>query len=310
MVALVDRLTVDQQFDFVIADQLNMAQYAERVRGVLKILDAHNALWLLYQRLAEKMGFGLEKILYERDWRLLRKYEGRIGREFDAVIAVSDEDRAALEEVAGKLPGLIVVPISVDTDEVLPITRNLDAEHILHIGTMFWAPNVDGILWFAREIYPLIQSQRPQVEFDVVGARPPEEVQALGDEDKHIHVTGYVQDPDPFYRRAGVMVVPLRAGGGMRVKILNALAQGLPIVTTTLGCEGIAVQNGQHLLIADRPEDFADAILRLLNNPTFAAQLGQRGRRLIETTYDYRLACRPLDQIFEDTRTNQNRTVG
>jgi polysaccharide biosynthesis protein PslH len=299
MFLLVDRLAAEHSFDFVLADQLNMAQYAERVQNACKIFDAHNALWLLYKRLGEKMGFGLEKMLYERDWRLLRGYEGRIGREFDAVVTVSDEDCRALEEVSGKLPGRLIVPISVDTDDVLPVERNSDAGHILHIGTMFWAPNVDGILWFAREIYPLVAAQRPQVAFDVVGARPPEQVKALGEQDGSIHITGYVQDPSEYYRRAGVMVVPLRAGGGMRVKILNALAQGMPVVTTTLGCEGIAVQNGRHVLIADRPADFADAVMRLLNDPAYAAQLGRNGRQLIETTYDYRLACRPLDGILE-----------
>jgi polysaccharide biosynthesis protein PslH len=309
MFSLVECLAASNEFDFVLADQLNMAQYAENVQGARKIFDAHNALWLLYKRLVKKMGFGLEKILYERDWRLLTHYEGRIGREFNAVVAVSEEDRSALEEVAGKLPGMVVVPISVDSDEVVPVERDPAGRHILHIGTMFWAPNVDGILWFAREIYPLVRAQLPQVEFDVVGARPPEDVQALGDNEPSIHVTGYVQDPSEYYRAAGVMVVPLRAGGGMRVKILNALAQGMPIVTTTLGCEGIAVQNGKHLLIADRPADFADAIMRLLNDPDFAAQLGRNGRKLIETTYDYRTACRPLDRIFEDPAFIGNRAA-
>ncbi len=301
MVQLVQRLARQTQFDVVDADQLNMAQYAELVPNARKVFDAHNALWLLYKRLAEKLGLGLEKILYERDWRLLRDYEGRIAREFSAVVAVSEEDREALEEVAGTLPGLAVVPISVDTDDVVPVKREPAANHLLHIGTMFWAPNVDGILWFGREIYPLIKQQRPQVSFDVVGARPPAEVKALAEQDASIQVTGYVSDPAEYYRQAALMVVPLRAGGGMRVKILNALAQGMPIVSTTLGCEGIAVEHGRHLLIADGPQEFAAAVIKLLDDQVFATELGKNGRKLIEATYDYRTACRSLDRVFESS---------
>jgi len=294
----IERLTRETKFDFVHADQLNMAQYAEQVPGVRKVLDAHNALWLLYRRLVEKLGMGAEKLIYSRDWRLLKRYEGRICQEFDALLAVSDEDRGALEEAAGPLKNLVVTPITVDCDEVEVVQRHADADHILHIGTMFWAPNVDGILWFAREIYPLIQANRPDVMFDVVGARPPAEVQALSQEDASIHVTGYVTDPAEYLRMAGVMIVPLRAGGGMRVKILNAMAQGLPIVTTTLGCEGISVEPGRDVLIADTPADFAQAVLSLLSQPELAQKLGENGRKLIETTYDYRSACRPMDQIY------------
>ena len=300
MFALIERLSNETRFDFVHADQLNMAQYAERVSGVRRVLDAHNALWLLYKRLVEKLGLGAEKLIYSRDWRLLKRYEGRICREFDALLAVSEEDQAALEEAAGPLEHVVVTPITVDCDEVEVVRRDEDAGHILHIGTMFWAPNVDGILWFAREIYPLIQTNRPGVEFDVVGSRPPAEVQGLSSSDTSIHVTGYVIDPGEYLRKAAVMIVPLRAGGGMRVKILNAMAQGLPIVTTTLGCEGIAVEHGRDVLIADTPVEFAGAVLTLLNDPGMAQKLGENGRKLIEATYDYRSACRPMDEIFAE----------
>ena len=116
-------------------------------------------------------------------------------------------------------------------------------------------------------------------------------------------MTGYVPDATPYLEQAGVMVVPVRAGGGMRVKILNALAQGLPMVSTTIGCEGIAVQDGRHLLIADTPEEFAQATLRLLNDKSLADELGRNGRRLVQSIYDYRAACRPLDLVYYGTRS-------
>ncbi|NJN98103.1 MAG: glycosyl transferase family 1, partial [Anaerolineales bacterium] len=200
---LIDRLAAAEQFDVAHADQLNMCQYAARVPGALKLFDAHNALWVLYQRLAATMSPGPKKWLLERDWHLLKEYEGRICREFDAVTAVIDEDKTALEEAMRVEPLKVersngssaprpieVIPITVDTDEVSPIKRQSGADHLVYVGTMYWPPNVDGVLWFAGEVWPLIRAKRPAAQFDVVGARPPQSVVALGHEESGIKVAG------------------------------------------------------------------------------------------------------------------------
>lgn len=304
---LVARLAARTRFDVAHADQLNMAQYAARVAGARRVLDAHNALWLLYKRLAETMGAGPHRLLLDRDWKLLKRYEGRVCRQFDGVLAVSREDKAALLEAVAEANGqakdeddakMVVIPIAVDADEVQPVQRRPDADHILHIGTMYWPPNIDGVKWFIAEVLPHIRRQRSDVIFDVVGARPPQELMEMSKADPRLNVTGYVDDPQPYLQSAGVMVVPLRAGGGMRVKILNAMAQALPIVTTTLGCEGIAVEHGKHVLIADSPIAFAEATLRVLEDRACADALGRNGRALVESTYDYRAACRPLELLY------------
>jgi glycosyltransferase involved in cell wall biosynthesis len=298
MRALVDFLSAGQSFDVAHADQLNMGQYAGRVSGAFKILDAHNALWLLYKRLWETTSPGPRKLLLGRDWRLLKTYEGRLVRQFDAVLAVSHEDGAALQEAAGRPVDVTVIPIAIDTDEVTFVEREAEPGHILHIGTMYWPPNIDAVNWFVREVYPLIRRGRPDVQFDVVGSRPPAELLALNGAGLGINVTGYVQDPTPYQQRAAVMAVPLLAGGGMRVKILNALAEGVPIVSTTLGYEGIEVTPGRDILVGDTPETFAAEVLRVLNDPDLGRQLAANGRRLAEEKYDYRHACRPLDDVY------------
>jgi glycosyltransferase involved in cell wall biosynthesis len=296
---LVDRLSVENRFDIAHADQLNMAQYARRVKGARKILDAHNALWLLYQRLCQTMPPGAQKTLLDRDWRLIKHYEGRVCREFDGVLAVSSEDRVALEEAAGGQLNVQVVPIAIDTDEIQPAERQASADHILHMGTMFWPPNVDGVLWFLREVLPLLRATRPGVVFDIVGANPPAEIRAYGESDPGICVAGYVENPLPYLRQAGAVVVPLRAGGGMRVKILNALAQALPVVSTTLGSEGIAVESGKHLLIADTPQEFASAVLRFLEDRRLADELGRNGRAQMVAHYDYRATGLLIDEVYQ-----------
>lgn len=211
---LVDRLSTEQQFDVAHADQLNMCQYATRVQRAFKVLDAHNALWLLYKRLWETMSPGPRRWLLGRDWQLLKAYEGQMVREFDAVLAVSDEDKAALQDAAGANREITVIPIAIDTDGVKVVSPPASDPHVLHLGTMYWPPNIDGVLWFLSEIWPLIHKDRPDIVFDVIGLRPPPEIVAYGDNDTSVNVTGYVADVNPYVTNAGVFVVPLQAGGG------------------------------------------------------------------------------------------------
>ena len=302
---LVDRVASATGFDVVHADQLNMAQYAARVSGVPKILDAHNALWLLYRQLWQLMPPGPTKWVLGRDWQLLKTYEGAVCRRFDATLAVSESDKRWLEEAGGPSSRVTVVPIAVDPDELAPVHRRHGAGHILHLGTMYWPPNVDGVRWFVREVLPRIRTQRPDAVFDVVGAHPPRRVLAAG-KGTAVNVTGYVADPTPYLEAASLAVVPLRAGSGMRVKILTALAQGLPVVSTSIGCDGIAVEDGRHLLIADTAEAFAAATLRLLADRRLADELGRNGRRLVETVYDYRSVCQEIDRVYESVRDTRS----
>jgi polysaccharide biosynthesis protein PslH len=298
MEQLIDQLCAETDYDVVHADQLNMAQYAARVTGARQVLDAHNALWLLYKRLWMTMGPGPKKWLLKRDWRLLKKYEGQVCKDFHAVLAVSEEDRKALEEAAGQSLNITVIPIAIDTDEITPVDFKPQGNRIIHIGTMFWPPNIDGIIWFLQDVLPKIRESRPDTVFDIVGANPPQEIISIGEKDPGVNVTGYVDDPLPYLEGASVMVVPLRAGGGMRVKILNALGQGLPIVSTSLGCEGIAVTSGVHLLVADSPDDFAHSVVCLMEDDQLARKLGQNGRQLIEESYDYRAACQLIEGAY------------
>jgi len=295
---LVDELSANNHFDVVHADQLNMAQYALRVPGARRILDAHNALWLATQRLCHSLPAGPAKLLAAREWRQLHRYEGSIAAVFDTVLAVCETDKQALLQAAGRALRIHLVPIAIDTDEVRLLVRHPDADRILHLATLLWPPNVDGLLWFLRDVLPRVQARRPQVGVDVVGLGPPSAVRAAARADTHVQVTGYVADLKPFVDRAAVMVVPLRAGAGMRVRILNGLAQGLPIVTTSIGCEGIAAVHERHLLIADTPEAFAESVVRLLTDQVLARGLALNGRQLVEEEYDCRSVFRQLDEVY------------
>lgn len=295
-------------FDLVHADQLNMAQFAEPLR-LPRLLDQHNAVWTIFKRLAQQER-GLRRLLLNREWRLLKRYEGQVCRAFEAVTTVSAEDRNALNEAIGSPRDMPIIPIAVDADQEQPIPRARAARGILSLATMMWPPNVDGVLWFAHEIYPLVRQQNPHTRFYVVGQRPVAAVRALPDNDPSIEVTGYVPNPAPYIANSVCLIVPLRSGGGMRVKILEALARGIPVVSTTIGYEGIDLIPDEHLLVADTPQEFAGAILRLLNDPTLGARIAAAGRQRLIDRYDWRAVCPAMDAAYDlALRCTQSRTI-
>jgi polysaccharide biosynthesis protein PslH len=163
---------------------------------------------------------------------------------------------------------------------------------------MFWPPNVEGVLWFAREVLPLVRREAPDTRFVVVGKNPPSSVRDLASGIEGVEVTGYVPDPRPYLAQTAAFVVPLHAAGGMRVKIVDAWCWGVPIVSTTIGAEGILVQDGRNVLLADSPQDFAHAVARLLAEPGLGARLSENGRQWVEQHYDWRNRYREWDSLY------------
>ena len=286
-----------EPFDLVHADQLNMAQFAEPL-ALPRLLDQHNAVWTVFKRLALSERSPV-RLLWEREWRLLKRYEGQICQDFEAVTTVSEEDRQALIEAIGAPREMTIIPIAVDAEAEQPIPRAPNSRGIISLATMMWPPNIDGVTWFAHEIYPLIKQQIDGTRFFVVGQRPVAEVRALPEEDSTIEVTGYVPNPTPYIANSACLIVPLRSGGGMRVKILEALARGIPIVSTTIGYEGINLTPGKHLLVADTPTAFAEAVVRLIQDPALGMKIAEAGRQRLLELYDWRAVCPAMDAVYE-----------
>ena len=272
MQALVRELATSGSFDVVHADQLSMSAYglqAAREGRLPALLDEHNAIYLLTQRMMADENNWVRRAVITREARAFARYETRTCQAYDAVLTVTPEDLQHLlalypaEQRAALRDKFTVVPISVDPDEVPVVPhRPHAAPTILHVGTMFWPPNIAGVLWFAREVLPLIHQRLPDARFVVVGKAPPPEVQALA-ADPRITVTGYVAELEPYLAEADAFVVPLHAGGGMRVKILDAWLWGLPIVSTPIGAEGIELRDGENIMLAEGAPAFTDAVTRI-----------------------------------------------
>lgn len=309
-------LLQNEQFDAVHADQLPMAQFAlavleGRTAGAgqrpLLVFDAHNAVWTIMDRMCLNSSF-LFKGPIALEARRVKRYEGALVRRFDRTLAVTEPDRKALLEAAAldsrsslASEKITVIPIAVDTDQLSPIVRSPCSVNLLTLGTLHYPPNADGIRWFARDIFPLIRQAKPEAALTIIGKNPPADFHQLAARSGGaVRVTGYVPDLVPYMEQCTLMVIPVRAGGGMRVRILEAFARAIPVVTTTVGLEGIDAVPGRDVLVEDAPAGFAKAVLRLLDDPGLQAQLAANGRKLAASVYDWKVVLKKLDSVYRN----------
>ncbi len=307
MIEKVRELAASEAFDAIHADQLWMAPYALAAWEAAVpprprlVLDQHNAVYLIPQRLAESGRGAPAGRLLRREARLMRDYELDMLRRFDDVVWVTAEDRAAvgLPERAGS-PRQRVIPICVDPENSPPIRRASRPHRVTFLGGLHWPPNAAGIVWFAREVWPSVRAAAPELTLTVIGKSPPGELlSAAAKPGSGIEVTGYVDDPRPYLAETAAFVVPLHAGGGMRVKIVEAWLWGLPIVSTTIGAEGICAQDSRDLLLVDTAETFAAAVLRVHNEKGLAEALVESGRRQVEGHYDWAVEYVAWDAVYD-----------
>lgn len=291
-------LLAAQPFDAVHADQLWMAQYALQAKefspDVRLILDQHNAVYLIPGRMADGEVNPLKKMILARESKVMARYEAETCPKFDRVVWVTREDYDAVSAITrGPMPPPVVIPICGDPTREPPVERKAGVKRVTFLGGLHWPPNAQGIVWFAKNVFPKIRARVPDAVLTVIGKNPPAELTGDG-----VQVTGYVEDLSPLLAETQAFVVPLHAGGGMRVKIIDAWRWGLPIVSTTIGAEGIAVQNGVDILIADTAADFADAVIRVLQSPELQQALAENGRRTVVQKYNWRTIYTQWDEVY------------
>lgn len=248
-------------------------------RGALDLIDALS----LNMRERAFASPALLRLLLRLEGRLLYDYERELLTLFPKAFVVSKRDWIHL----GRHPKLRIVPNGVDLQHLDYAWRPAPSETVVFLGRMDYPPNVDAVLFFAREVLPKIRSRRPAVRFSIVGANPHPRVKALAQE-KGIEVTGFVSDIRPYLARAAVFVAPLRWASGMQNKVLEAMAVGVPVVATSKVLAGFEeMESGKHLIVADTPEGIAEAVLSLLDDPQSALHLSQAARDLMEVHYNW-----------------------
>jgi sugar transferase (PEP-CTERM/EpsH1 system associated) len=292
-------LLQEEAYDVILCDFLFAAGAIPWDWPCPKVLFAHNVEAVIWQRHYEVARNPLWKALSRREWKTMKAAERRYLQKADHVLVVSENDRAAFAKFVDPQK-LTVTPTGADTEFFQPSGEKEIPNSLVFTGSMDWLPNEDGIFYFANEIFPLILAKAPDATLCVVGRKPSRRLQDLASRVPNIQLTDWVEDVRPYLARRAVFIVPLRIGGGTRLKIFEAMSMAKAVVSTSIGAEGLPVKNGEHLLLADQPAKFAENTLRLLGNAAQRAQIGQAARRLVEQNYGWATASAGFAHVLEE----------
>ena len=288
VMAELERLLARQSFDVIQIESMHLIAYARRIRGLAPrtrlILDWHNIESEILRRYAENDSNPLRRGYALRTAALSRGVEDELLRLCHAHTVCSEREREVLRKRVAEAR-IEVVGNGVDCEYFAASDGGGERGDVLYMGRMDYHANIDAALYFAQKIWPLVRARRPELRLVIVGAQPPKAIQDL--RSHNVVVTGTVEDVRPYYASALVSVVPLRVGGGTRLKVLEAMAAGTPVVSTTLGAEGLAVTAGKEILIADAPESMAEAIAGLKAGAPEWQRLAANGRLLVQQQYDW-----------------------
>lgn len=285
--------------DMIICDSIYRALNIPLEFKGKKILFEHNIESMIIKRYSDAEKNIFKRIFAYIEYLKLKAFQKRVWKKFDACIVCSEIDKKILKDESGH-ENVFVINNGVDISYFTPNSLLTTPDSIVYTGQIGWHPNEDAVMHFARDIYPLIKERNPDVKFWVVGERPSRRIKSLAERDNSIIVTGFVDDVRSFMEKASVFVVPLRIGGGTRLKILEALSMQKAVVSTSVGCEGLDLKDNEHILIKNDPAEFACAVSELLKNESLRASLGSNGRKLVEERYDWGMVFKDLNKIIKD----------
>ncbi|CAN5130395.1 glycosyltransferase family 4 protein [soil metagenome] len=288
-----------EKFDIVQIEGLYMMPYFEIIRQYSKakiILRAHNVESKLWGRRTEQEKSGLKKKWFQHLTKNMLSYERNAFSIADGILPITPEDAKTIAELLnGKTPPIAVLPFAMQLPEIIS-EEKAKPFTVFHIGSMDWEPNSEGVNWLTKEIWPLVLSKIPHAELHLAGrCLEKDDLRFYG---KNIFVHGEVENAFDFMNEYFIMTVPLLTGGGMRVKLVEGMALGKAIVTTSIGAEGTNTTNEQQLMIQNSPEDFATAICQLLNNEVFSNALGKRAKDFAKTNFDSAVASKKMTDFY------------
>ncbi len=293
--ALLGQLIRTERFDAIVCDFLAAAPNLPSLKDA--VLFQHNVETTIWERHARNAPSALHRLLYRRQARRMFLYEQQACREARQVIAVSQADSERMRTLFG-IHHVADVPTGVDVNYFEPPAQPNSTTDLVFLGSMDWSPNVDGMLFFAEQVWPRITAQLPDCRLSIVGRTPPRSILSLAERDPRIQVTGTVPDVRPYLWGGKASIVPLRIGGGTRIKIYEAMAAGLPVVSTTVGAEGLPLVHGETILLADAPQPFAEQCVRLLKDHQLRANLAKAGRELVSTGFSWDSAARVFESLL------------
>lgn len=309
--ARTEELVRSKRIDVVHFASLESAEFAGAAEGCGTVLHLVDSVTLEMRR-----EFGMERSLLGRLRKMHRvlwyfrisRYEQRVMKRFGANITVGKKDFEVLSSLSPDA-NIVLIPNGVDTEYFSAGQNTVSSRPtVLFTGNMRFPPNMDAVAFFHDEVYPLVREQFPQARFIIAGTSPPKHIQRMSDGDGVV-VTGFVDDIRTVMAQADVIVCPMRIGGGIKNKILEAMAFGKPVVSTSLGAEGVDARDGESIMIADSPKEIAGAVAQLLKDRSLRDRIAERARRLIEERYTWETAAGKYEEVFEKLLRNRNTTA-
>ena len=294
-------LTSQTDYDIIHVEYSFLTPYLDAVcprSRAKKILAMHNIESLRFERELQHSQWSKRWLFLLGDYLLFRNWEARALRKFDGIIAVSDTERSWVQQNAPET-AVEIIPNGVDMDYFRPdsAVASNGNPYVIFTGAMDYPPNMDAAAWFCDEVFPVLKRRMPKLGFKIVGKDPHPQILELGRKDG-VHVTGTVADIRSYLARALAVVVPLRSGGGTRHKIPQAMAMERPVISTSIGAEGLEVNPGTDILIADNAERFVEHIHALAKSPEASKRIGRAGRRLVMDKYDWRVCLSRLERLY------------
>jgi polysaccharide biosynthesis protein PslH len=281
-----ERMLSERPYDVLLCDFVGAGGVIPWDRPIPKVVFTHNVEAMIWKRHAEVATNPLWRMVFRRECGKMEAVEKDYLTRADHVLTVSDTDSDYFGAFVSR-DKITTIPTGVDIDFFRPQSEADEPGQIVFTGSMDWMPNEDGVLYFTQEIYPLILERQPRAVLWIVGRTPSARIRALADASAQIKVTGRVDDIRPYIARAAAYVVPLRVGGGTRLKIFEAMAMGKAVVSTTIGAEGLPVTHGRDGWLADTPRDFADAVCRMLEDEPLRREMGRAARDLVASNYSW-----------------------
>lgn len=301
--ATIRELLSDRNYDLLHLDHLHTAEYGMRARaefGVPTVLTAHNVETALWEQLARLEPHPVKRAYLRTQHRKMGAYESGAAGALEAVHVLSLEDADRIRRLAPRVRPVVIAP-GVDVEYFTP-PPGVEEEpgSVAFVGALDWLPNVEGVRWFHREAWPRVTEAVDRARLRLVGRRPPRSIRrlAFANSNMDVVITGRVPDVRPYMARAQVLIVPSRLGSGVRLKILNALAMGKAVVSTSKAAEGLDLTDGRHLLVADAAEEFARCVIRLLSDPAERRRLGSAGRELVRAHHRWEEAAERLERVY------------
>jgi glycosyltransferase involved in cell wall biosynthesis len=288
-----------EKFDIIHLESLFMTPYLATIRRYSKapvVLRSHNLEYIIWERMAEVSKNRAKKAYLNLLSRQLKKYETSVINKVDGIAAISNEDAKKYLSLKCFKP-IVNIPFGINVENYVAKPLPEGEVSLFHIGAMDWTPNIEGIQWFLENVWPLVLEKTPEIKLYLAGRKMPEDLQLTAP--KNVVVVGEVESAREFIGEHSVMVVPLLTAGGMRVKIIESMAIGRPVISTRIGAEGIDCRKEVHYLAANSPEEFAEAIHKVYTHKELTAQMGKEARKLVEDKYDNKLLTRDLLNFYQ-----------